>query len=326
MNVPATSAAIRVEHRVSIRHLRAFSSVSQFQSFSLAAKELRVSQPALTLAIRQLEDIVGARLFDRTTRRVVLTPEAADFLPTVQRLLSDFDLAIQDVQATATRRRGRVWLSSVHSVATMILPQAIREFSRAHPNVRLQLRDGNSSQVKLHVRRNEADVGFASRWGEDDPQLEFTPLFRDRMGLLAERTNPLFRSKVVRWSDLARYDFIGLTNDTATGAILDRIPDLPQPISAPRHEVSNNATLWAMLKLGNGVTAAAALSALECAKDGLDFRPLSEPVVWRTVYIIARRGRALMPATQELIAQTRAQLRAVCRRNRTIEMLDASSQ
>jgi LysR family carnitine catabolism transcriptional activator len=312
------------ENRVSLRHLRAFSTVSQFQSFSQAAKQLRVSQPALTLAIRQLEDIVGASLFDRTTRRVVLTPEAVDFLPTVQRLLSDFDLAIQDAQATATRRRERVWLSSVHSVATMILPKAIRDFSRDHPSIRLQLRDGNSSQVKLHVRRNEADVGIASRWGDDDPELEFTPLFRDRMGLLAARRNPLFRSKVVRWNDLAGYDFIGLTNDTATGAILDRIPDLPTPISAPRYEVSNNSTLWAMLKLDNGVTAAAALSALECAKEGLNFRPLSDPVVWRTVYIIARRGRAPMPATQELIAHTRTQLRAVCRQNKMIEMLDAT--
>jgi LysR family carnitine catabolism transcriptional activator len=311
-----------VENTVSIRHLRAFSSVSQFQSFSQAAKDLRVSQPALTMAIRQLEDIVGTSLFDRTTRKVVLTPEGGDFLPTVERLLADFDLAIQDVQATATRRRGRIWLSSVHSVATMILPQAIGDFSRDNPSIRIQLRDGNSSQVRLHVRRNEADIGFASRLGDGDPELEYTPLFRDRMGLLAARRNPLVRAKVVRWSDLAGYDFVGLTNDTATGAILDRIPNLPSAVRTPRHEVSNNSTLWAMLKLGSGVTAAAALSAIACAQEGLGFRPLSGPIVWRTVYVVARRSRNLTPATQQFLARVKAQLRAVCKTNRLIEMLD----
>jgi LysR family carnitine catabolism transcriptional activator len=240
----------------------------------------------------------------------------------VERLLSDFDLAIRDVQARATRRRGRLWLSSVHSVATMILPPAISEFSRDNPHIRIQLRDGNSTQVGLHVRRNEADIGFASRLGDDDPELEFTPLFRDRMGLLAARANPLTRAKNVRWNDLAAYDFIGVTNDTATGVILDRIPNLPSAVSAPRHVVSNNSTLWAMLKLGDGVTAAAALSAIECTKEGLGFRPLSHPVVWRSVYVVARRGRSLTPATQEFLERVKARLRAVCRTNKMIEMLD----
>jgi LysR family transcriptional regulator, carnitine catabolism transcriptional activator len=313
------------ENTISIRHLRAFAGVSQFQSFSQAAKELRVSQPALTMAVRQLEDIVGTCLFERTTRKVMLTPEGANFLPTAERLLSDFNLAVQDIQAMATRRHERVWLTSVHSVATTILPHAIRDFSRVNPGIRIQIRDGNSSEVRLHVRRNEVDVGFASRWGDDDPELAFTPFFRDRMGLLAARNNPLFQLKDVKWSNLAGYDFIGLTNDTATGAILDRIPNLSAGIRGPRYEVSNNSTLWAMLKLGNGVTAAAALSALECAKDGLSFRPLSNPIVWRTVYVIARRGRTLTPATQELLAHTKAKLRTICKANKTIEMLDEIS-
>jgi DNA-binding transcriptional LysR family regulator len=314
------------ENTVSIRHLRAFAGVAQCQSFSQAARELRISQPALTVAIKQLEDIVGVSLFDRTTRRVMLSPEGADFLPTVKRLLSDFNLAIEDIQATATRRRGRVCLSAVHSVATMILPQAMRDFSRQYPKTKIQLRDGNSSQVILHVRRNETDVGFASRPSDAAPELGFVPLFRDRMGVLAARDNALFKLKAISWSDLARQDFIGLTSDTATGAILDQLPNLPPTLVAPRHEVSNNSTLWAMLKLGNGVTASAALSAIECANEGLCFRPLSNPTVWRTVYIIIRRGRDLTPATKELIDHVKTRLRAICRVSKLIEMLDEAAQ
>src|ERR1700744_4622018 len=108
-----------------IRHLRAFLSVTRHKSFTRAAQELNVSQPTLTTVIRHLEDIVGGSLFDRTTRSVVLTPEGLGFVPLAERLIYDFDLAMEGIRAIATRRRGRIGIALVHSVATKIMPHVL---------------------------------------------------------------------------------------------------------------------------------------------------------------------------------------------------------
>jgi LysR family carnitine catabolism transcriptional activator len=309
---PAAAAAVVEPHvtPAAIRHLRAFIGVARHQSFTRAAKHLHLSQPALTMAIRQLEDFVGASLFDRTTRTVTLTPEGLDFLPIAERLVADFDLAIQDVRTAADRRRGRVAIAAVGSVATGIVPSAIREISVAYPTVRVQLRDGNSDDVRLRVRRNEVDVGICSR-SEDEPELSFAPLFEDELGILAKADHPVCRARQpLKWSDLAGFDFIGFSADTATWPLIGQVPNLPASVAAPRYEVSNYSPAWAMLMAGNGITIMAALSAPIGKGTGLRFCRIAEPTLWRSVFVVTRRGRALTPVAAELIEAIRRIIRA----------------
>lgn len=310
---------------VTIKHLRAFLAVARFRSFTKASEEIHVSQPALTMAIRQLEDIVGASLLDRTTRAVSLTPEGTDFYPTAERLLCDFDLALQDVRAAADRRRKHIGVACVHSVATKLLPPALRRFSRESPGVSMHLHDGNSSDVRLRVRRNEVDIGFGSR-DTGDPELTFAPLFRDQMGLFARADHPLFkRKRTLRWNDLTGHDFVGLTEDTATRPILEAIPALPDTIGSPRYMVSNNATLWAMLEAGIGITTSPALAPPSSKHFPLRFRPLIDPIAWRTVYTITRKGRALSPAALEFAEVIKSRVHSIAKSNALVECLDPAS-
>ncbi len=296
-------------YTVSIRHIRSFLSVCRHRSFTRAALELHVSQPALTMAIRQLEDMVGASLFDRTTRNVSLTPEASDFLPIAEKIVGDFDLAIHDIRVTAHQRRRRVAIASVHSVATKLLPQIVKDMADRNPDIHVRVRDGNSSDVRRRVRQNEVDFGVGSK-ERDDAELEFSPLFRDQLGLLVRRDHQLAQTgKAIKWSELAGWDFIGLSSDTATAPLLGQIPVLPESIRAPRYEVSTNSTLWAMIETGLGVTTTPALSA-PAPDSNLRFCQLVEPTVWRDVSIIKRRGRILPPASVEIIRLIKAALRA----------------
>jgi len=310
---------------VTLRHLRAFESVARLSSFTRAAEELQMSQPALTMAIRQLEDMVGASLFDRTTRRVALTPEGSDFVPTAQRLLHDFDLAIQDIRTVAKRRRGRVGIASVLSLATKIMPRAIREFSDAHPTTSIYLRDGNSTDVRRRVRRNEVDVGFASM-DRDDPDLDFAPLFRDQIGLLARSDHPLMQlRRHLTWVDLDGHDFLGLAVDTGTRPILESVANLPASVASPRYEVSTQAALEAMLGAGIGITIAPALTGSRPPSAPLQFRTLSDPVMWRTIYVITRKGRTLSPAAYTLAGMVKASIEKVSAENHLIEVLDSDA-
>lgn len=308
---------------VTLRHLRAFEGVARLSSFTRAADELNISQPALTMAIRHLEVMVGASLFDRTTRRVTLTPEGGDFLPTAQRLLHDFDVAIEDIRVAAKGWRGRIGIASVISVATKMLPSAIREFGDAHPSISVHLRDGNSSDVRRRVRHNEVDIGFASM-ERSDPELDFKPLFRDQIGILTRADHPLLNMRrPLTWADLDGHDFLGLAPGTATRPILESVMNLPASVLSPRYEVSNQSTLEAMLQVGIGVTIVPALTGSRAKSEPLQFRPLADPVMWRTIHVITRKGRKLSPAAYALADTVGATIQRHCEGNTLIEVLGA---
>lgn len=290
-----------------IRHLRGFVFVARHKSFTKASLDLRVSQPALTMAIRQLEDIVGARLFDRTTRAVQLTPEARDLLPMAERLLADFDDLMRDIRASARQRQNRVSLASVHSVATKLLPGVVAALGIEEPAVRVRIRDGNSSDVRRRVERDEVDFGIGSKLSEE-PELEFVQLFRDQLGLLLPKGHRFVEDNVpVTWDELNAEVFVGLSSDTATAPLLGNVPNLPESVLFPRHEVSTNSTLWALVEGGVGITTTPALSAPH-PQSSLTFCRLISPTVWREVYVVKRRGRSLTTASTKMIAMIRKAL------------------
>lgn len=217
-------------YTATIRHMRAFLSVAKYRSFTRAAAELRLSQPSLTMTIKQLEDIVGGLLFDRTTRTVILTSDGEDLFPVAVRVVDDFDLAIRNIQLSASQRHKYIRLAVVSSLTTNVLPRILKKFLESHPGLRVQLREGNSNEVRRLVQRNEVDMGLASKDG-DDAELVFNPLFRDQLGLFVRHNNPLIakaQDGCLAWSDLKEFDFVGLTHDTATGTILSQIPYLPE--------------------------------------------------------------------------------------------------
>ncbi|MGO4705920.1 LysR family transcriptional regulator [Microvirga sp. 2MCAF38] len=316
-----TNVHSRANYNVTIKHLRAFLSLAQHRSFTRAAIALHASQPSLTMTIQQLEDIVGCNLFDRTTRNVLLTPEGEDFLPVAERLIVDFDLALENIRVTASARKGRVGIAVVHSVATRIMPRVLGGLLSAYPGLHVQLRDGNSADVRRRVRQNEVDFGFGSK-DEEDTDLEFSPLFHDQMGLLARNDHPLIKSKkALKWADLNGYDFVGLTSDTATGPIIRQISHLPQSVIAPRFEVSTNTTLWALLESGIGITTAPALSIENNRNQTLRFRALNDPIAWRHVYVISRRGRTLTPMAIEILRRVKAEVATIASTHQLIEAI-----
>ncbi|NIR27821.1 MAG: LysR family transcriptional regulator [Gammaproteobacteria bacterium] len=285
---------------VTLHQLRAFTTVARTASFTRAAQRLALSQPALSIAVRQVEEQLGVTLFDRTTRRVTLTPEGEDFLPTAERLLHDFDTAISDIRAIAERRRGRVALSALPSVAIRLLPPIVARFTERYPGISVHLRDDNASGVQHRVRRNEADFGIGSAW-QPDPELEFTSLVRDRVGLVCRSDHPLAESTAaLPWSALARYTFLGLGRDTGIRPLLESAGALPDCVLSPHFEVSNIATLSGMLEAGLGVTALPRLAVLQEQHPHLVFRELTAPALERQICIITRRARSLSPAAHTL--------------------------
>jgi LysR family carnitine catabolism transcriptional activator len=276
---------------VTLRHLRTFVTVAEEGSFNGAAEKLSRTQPAITLAVKQLEEFIGLKLLERTTRQVSTTAEGENFIPIAQRLVRDFDTAIYDLRATAERRSGNVSMAIVPSVASNLLPDIIKAFSAEYPGIHLHLDDDSSQGVQRRVERNEVDFGIASLW-KPNKLLNFKPLFADKLELichvdhqLAKKTGPV---KINELEDTTFLD-TGITKTLRSRA----------SFGDSKFDFPNITTLLAMLRSNLGVSVLPSL-AIPAFSNNLISRPLV-PTQAREVYLITRKGWTVSPAAEAMI-------------------------
>ncbi len=287
-----------MSNNISIRHLRAFSAIAQSGSFTRAAESLHLTQSTLTATIQQLEQQVGLTLFDRTTRRVMLTREGDQFLPVAEKLLSDFDTALTDLQAISTRQRGQVAIAASPSVISCLMPEVVQQYNRAHPNIKLQLRDENAGAIEQCVLENSVDFGIGGNHS-DHPELSYQPLLKDRYGAVLPSQHPLAQSTQLSWSDISALPQLQLTADSGIRSELQQWYPSEQQ-EAPMIEVSSPAALAELVRMEMGICLLPALAASTRGFEGLAFRPI-EPIFYRSIYLISRRGRALSPAAESML-------------------------
>ena len=136
---------------LSLRQIRAFVSVAHLKSFTRAASVLHLSQPALTVQIRRLEDALAVRLLDRNTRTVELTRVGRELAPVFQRLLRELDTVVIDTRDLAAKRYGVVRIAALPFVAAGPLPDAIADFPRSQPAGHLRA-EGRDHQARAQPR------------------------------------------------------------------------------------------------------------------------------------------------------------------------------
>ncbi|MDY6810087.1 MAG: LysR substrate-binding domain-containing protein [Actinomycetota bacterium] len=163
-----------------LRHLRYFRVLADELHFGRAAARLHISQPPLTAHIKDLEREVGARLFDRTTRRVALTGAGEVFAERVDALLDELDDAVLEARDHAEGRRGRIRVGFVSSASGTVLPPGLRIFREIHPLVRVDLSPLTTREQLDALAVGTLDVGLI-RSGGADPGLSVEPLFAEPM-------------------------------------------------------------------------------------------------------------------------------------------------
>lgn len=297
--VPCMSSSIAT--KVSLRHLRCFVEVANAGSFTVASSKLFVTQSSLTATIQQFEETVGLKLFDRTTRRVVLTPEAVWFKDEAERLLKEFDGAISDLEAWAQSRMGRIRIAAAASVIYNFLVEAIEDFRKAYPGVSIVMRDAGAQMVEQMVLDGEVDFAIASKLTGSD-ELDYVPLFGDRYGVVCHPDYILAESSVpLRWEDLKPQDFVALTEDTGIGRYLRQHAAQFAIFSENQDEVSSSTSLYAVLSSGNRYSVLPALAANLGNFTNLCYRELVEPTLSREVCLITRRNRSLSPSSRRIL-------------------------
>ena len=147
---------------VDLAELQAFASLAELRSFRAAADELGLTGSAVSRAIARIEDRLGARLFDRDTRNVALTPQGAALQQLTQRILTEAEAALTEFQAYLSARRGRVTLAGLPSITASLLPGLITRFLASHPEVEVSIVDALSDGVVDAVLEGRADFGFTA--------------------------------------------------------------------------------------------------------------------------------------------------------------------
>ncbi len=293
-----------------LRHFEAFLAVARAGRFTAAAEVLHVSQPALTVQIRQLEQSLGVRLFDRTNRRVSITDAGRALLPQVERLLFDVDAVRRHAQEMTTHRRGEVAVAALPSVAASLLPVVIRRLVDRHVGLVVSVRDLVGQRIVDAVKSGEVDIGIGSLT-QPDTELQAEWLFDDRLCAFACRSHALAAASSVTLRELSQHRLILTTRDSTVRQIVDRAFDAANLAPIVAQEATYLSTAIAMARAGLGV---AVLPESTAAPGAMCVMPIQRPALRRQVAILSRRGRSLSPAAEALVALLRAQATAPARR------------
>lgn len=283
-----------------LKQIRAFVAVARSNSFAEAAAQIHLSQPALSIAIKTLEESVGGQLLTRTTRAFALTPEGEDFLPTAKRLLGDWDDALEDLQNRFALRTGRITLAAMPSFAANLLPKGLSVFKQQHPHIRIALHDVIAEEVVRMVRTGRAELGISF-----DPEVQedliFTPLFEDRFVAVLSAEHPLSRQADIDIANLAREDLITLQSPSQVRQLIGELMSQQQLPFAPAYEAHQLITVGRMVANGLGVSIVPALCEQQMREVGACCRPLRGAGLVREVGILTRRRYPLSAASQAMM-------------------------
>ncbi|MDI5933680.1 LysR family transcriptional regulator [Halomonas kalidii] len=283
----------------SIQQLRAFVAVAHSRSLAEASEHIHLSQPAISIAIRKLEETVGGPLFSRTTRQLALTPEGEAFLPVAVRLLNDWNEAFSDLGERFSKQRGKVTVAALPTLAAGLLPGIIANFHAHYPRINLSLHDVLAEQVNQMVREGRADMGLSVP-PQDAEDLVFEPVLVDRYVAVCPLGHPLLAQTSVEWAQLARQPFIGINRLSSSRQDIDRImEEVGQPLDIIC-DASQIATVGRMVAAGLGISVLPSLSFRQIASEGIDHRPLVTPTIRRELGIVKRRRHPLSAAASAL--------------------------
>ena len=285
---------------LSTRQLRAFAALADQRNFTRAAQRCHLSQPAFSALIRTLEETVGARLFDRDTRSVQLTPEGQQFEGSARRLLDDMQGLIGDLSDRVERRKGRVSVAALPSLAAGWLPDILAEFMRTWPGIAVELHDALSDACIAHVRNHTADFALSASEARSASaaDLRSTRLCSDRFHLVCRADHPLASVGRLLPKQLAPYPFIQMTRNSSVRQALDAALH-PLRLNT-LFEVEHLATVTGLIEAGVGISVVPTLTLFQFQRKSLVTRPLSARGLSRTIHLVRRREGSLSVAAQTL--------------------------
>lgn len=287
---------------VTHKQLKAFVAVARTQSFAEACRLVHLSQPALSIAIKNLEETVGGLLLARTTRAVSLTQEGEAFYPVAKRLLADWDNALEELHNRFSLQRGKVSIAAMPSFACNLLPSILKQFQQTNTLINISVNDVVAEDVISMVRGGRVEFGICFDPG-DYENLHFQSLFDDQFVAVLPNDSELTKKELIEWNDLVKQDFILLQRPSSIRLLIDQLLQHNHIELRTVHEAHQLATIGRMVATGLGVSVVPSLCIQQFEEMGVQCKALDGPTISRKVGILTRKQVPLSDAASSLKAE-----------------------
>ena len=284
---------------IDIRKLEIFCRVAELGSFSQAAESLHMAQPAVSIAVRKLEESLEVSLLDRSGRRVTLTAEGTRLLERAQRILADVEALKEDTRAMAGLLEGELSIACPSMLATYFLPDLLGDFLGEHPGLRASVIQAGTARTEEMLLEDEVELGVITLQAEQGhSELELVPLVRQAVVICVPREHPWAARKRLPLKSLHDSPMVVYESGYFIRAHLDE--RCAAAGIQPDYRLQSNflPLLLRMVRKGLGSTVALAILAEQ--EPDLVGIPLSPPGEIH-VALAKRRGRTISRANQAFL-------------------------
>lgn len=293
--------AIAKVYGMNRNHLALFHAVAQAGGISRGAELARISQPAVSKQIAELEDALGVRLLERLPRGCRLTEAGA--------LLADYARRWRSVETEAERavaeyrglKRGRLAIGASLTIGGYLLPKAIAEFHRHFPEIELQLEIANTQHIQEALLNGSIELGLTEGPIEND-ELESTVFYQDELVAIAPAGHPLLKRKNVAAKEFCRESFIVREEGSGTRAVVERALRRKAITVKPLLSLASPEAIKNAVAAGIGVAIVSRLIIdLEVKTGLLGIVALKDLTIQRSLHLQRAQGRSNSPATARFL-------------------------
>lgn len=275
---------------MTLRHMRIFVSVFQKNSITKAAQELHLTQPSVSLAVRELEDYYGIRLFDRIGRHIAPTECGKEFYRYAVHIVSLFNEMEKKMRNWDTF--GTLRIGASITIGTHILPVLIHRYQDQFPDLMIEAKVSKSASVEDEIIHNGIDLGLIETQ-PSHPDLRAVPFMTDSMCAITAPDHPLASVKSISLAELSRFPFLMREKSSAGCKLLDAAFSLQQMTVSPRWESTSTQALVKAVAEGLGVSVLPYLIVKKDIEEGTVRQiPLNQPIR-RNLNVIYHKSKFL---------------------------------
>lgn len=294
MNVPLDS-----------RQLRAFATLARTGSFTVAAKELFLSQSAVSHSMKALEQEVGCRLLDRMGKKILLTQAGEQLLHHAEKILNEMAAARASLEQLGKWGRGRLRIGASTTACQYILPPVLREFKKNFPQHLIIIEPGDTLKAVELVRQHRIDLALTLE-PKHDPQLDFHPLFSDELAFLVAPTHPWAESGHIERAEVPKQNYVLYNKASYTFRMIEDYFRQENMVLNTVIELGSMDATKELVKLGLGVSILAPwIAQKELQEKSLVALPLGRRKLRRTWGILHWRSRRLSLAEETFVSLCR---------------------
>ena len=286
---------------LNFNQLRIFYHAAKNLNFTKAARELFITQPAVTAQVKSFEEYCNLKLFKKKGRRIYLTDEGRslfEFAETIFKYEKEIENAIDDMREL---KRGVLSLGTTKAYARYFMPTMITTFHQNYPNIKIQLNEGSSLDMIHSLLDFKNEVAVIAK-AEDNPAVNFFPFSREEMAVIVAPEHHLARKKAISFKELAQERFIMKEKGSGTRKLVEQL--FAKDNSAPDilMETGNTEFIKQLVQRGEGVS----FLVREAVANELDEKKLAEvplkgPKVYLDVSIAYLKDQVLSPPAKAFV-------------------------